>query len=298
MKSQHAKTQYKLSPDDLGLVLALSRGATLAKAGERLGVDASTVFRAVQRLERGLGQRLFERSRSGYRPTELASLLAGHGEQLEAQLEQARAVLQAPSDEVSGTVRISSTDTLLHGLLAPALLSLRSRHPLIAFELHTGNELANLSRRDADIALRATRRPPPHLVGRRIGDIQVALYAASDQAALLDLDDALAGHSPWIAPDDALPEHPSVLWRRKQLPRLLPQYKVNSIQSVMELVAAGLGVGLLPMFLAEGRSGLTRLSEPIADCSSELWLLCLAEARHLRRVATVYSHLAEQLRLA
>lgn len=71
-----AKSQYKMIPGDLEVALALVRGGTLASAGERLGVDASTVFRALQRIERGLGRTLFKRTRSGYLATELATELA------------------------------------------------------------------------------------------------------------------------------------------------------------------------------------------------------------------------------
>ena len=74
----NAKTQYRMSPGDLEVTLALARGGTLAAAGERLGVDASTVFRSLQRIERGLGRTLFERTRSGYRATELGAELAEH----------------------------------------------------------------------------------------------------------------------------------------------------------------------------------------------------------------------------
>ena len=85
-----AQPQYTLTASDLEVVLALSRGASLAGAGERLGVDASTVFRSLQRLERNLGQRLFERTRAGYLQTELAAELAGHAEEMEVALESAR----------------------------------------------------------------------------------------------------------------------------------------------------------------------------------------------------------------
>ena len=78
----NAQTQYKLSAADLEVVLAMVRTGTLAAAGERLGVDASTVFRSLQRIERGLGQSLFERSRSGYLVTELAQSLAEQAEQV------------------------------------------------------------------------------------------------------------------------------------------------------------------------------------------------------------------------
>lgn len=288
--------QYQINALDLEFVLALVRGGTLAAAGERLGVDASTVFRAVQRLERGLGQRLFERSRLGYAPSELAQQLAGHAEQLELNLEAARSAAQQGPRQAAGTVRISTTDTLLHGLVAPALKTLHSEHPLLDFELHAGNELASLSRRDADIAVRATRRPPAHLVGRALGPIRVALYAAK-KGPVKDYDAVLAGQAAWIAPDDALPEHPSVLWRKKHFPKLTASYRVNSIQSVAELVAQGLGVGLLPVFLAAQRSDLRQLTEVIDECQTELWLLTHTESRHLVRVSTVYSHLAQAIRL-
>jgi DNA-binding transcriptional LysR family regulator len=77
----------------------------------------------------------------------------------------------------------------------------------------------------------------------------------------------------------------------------LPRYRVSSIQSVLELVALGLGVGILPLFLAEGRRDLTRLTEPLEDGETELWLLTHPESRHLRRVSAVYSHLAQTLRM-
>ena len=206
-----AKTQYKMTPGDLEVTLALVRGGTLATAGERLGIDASTVFRSLQRIERGLGRALFERTRSGYVANELATELAEHAERMEAALEAARSSAEAAPAQVSGTVRITTTDTVLHGLVAPALRSLRAVHPLVSYELHTGNELASLTRRDADIAVRATKRPPQHLVGKHIGPIRVALYAAK-RGGVRKFADVESGKSEWIAPDDALPEHPSVVW--------------------------------------------------------------------------------------
>jgi len=293
----NATTQYKLSAADLEVVLALARTGTLADAGERLSLDASTVFRTIQKVEKGLGQRLFERSRAGYQPSELAQQLAGHGEQVEAQLEAARSALQLQPEQVSGTVRITTTDTVLHGLVAPALKALQASHPLLGFDLHAGNELASLSRRDADIALRATRRPPEHLIGRHLGPLRVALFVAAD-SPLSSLEDALAAECPWVAPDEALPEHPSVLWRKKHWPKITPQYQVGSILSVQELVALGLGVGVLPLFLAQQRAGLRQLGRPIDEAQSELWLLSHPESRHLRRVAEVFSHLASAISLA
>ena len=291
-----ATAQYRMTPGDLEVALALVRGGTLATAGERLGVDASTVFRSLQRIERGLGRPLFERTRSGYLATELASELAEHAEHMEVALEAARSSVEAAPAKISGTVRITTTDTILHGLVAPALRSLQTVHPLLSYELHTGNELASLTRRDADIAVRATKRPPPHLVGKHIGPIRVALYAAK-KGGVRKFTDVEAGKSDWIGPDDALPEHPSVVWRKRHFPKAAPRYRVNSILSVLELVALGLGVGIVPLFLADGRGDVVRLTEPLDECETELWLLTHPESRHLRRVGAVYSHLAQAMNM-
>jgi len=133
-----AQTQYRLSAADLEVVLAMVRTGTLAAAGERLGVDASTVFRSVQRIERGLGQTLFARSRTGYLANELALSLAERAEQVEAALEAARSAANTAPDEVAGTVRITTTDTILIGLVAPALQSLQAQHPNLSYDDASG----------------------------------------------------------------------------------------------------------------------------------------------------------------
>lgn len=291
-----AKLQYDLSTADLAVVLALVRYRTLAQAGEHLGIDASTVFRSLQRIERGLGHTLFDRSRAGYQATDVATALAEQAEKVESALESARSAVQLHPEQLAGSVRITTTDTILHGLVAPALMSLRACHPLLTFELHTGNELASLTRRDADIAIRATKRPPQHLVGKQLGPIKVALFSAKT-GPVKRYADVAAGKALWVAPDDALPEHPSVIWRKRHFPKVTPGYRVNSILSVMELVALGLGVGVLPLFLTQGRADLRQLSAPLDEGQTDLWLLTHPESRHLRRVSTVYSHLAQTIDL-
>lgn len=291
-----ATTQYKISPSDLEVLLALARAGTLATAGERLGVDASTVFRSLQRIERGLGRSLFERSRTGYLANEFATELMVHAEQIESALAAARSSVDSAPSSIAGSVRITTTDTLLHGVVAPALQGLRRAHPQLNFELHTGNELASLTRRDADIAVRATRHPPQHLVGKKVGTIRVALYAPR-RGSVHSLAEVEAGQADWIAPDDALPEHPSVLWRKRHFPKVAPRYRVDSILSVLELIALGLGVGIVPLFLAQDRKDVVRLTEPLDEGETELWLLTHPEARHLRRVGLVYSHLAQAMSL-
>jgi len=290
-----AQTQYRLSAADLEIVLAMVRTGTLAAAGERLGVDASTVFRSLQRIERGLGATLFARSRTGYLAGDLAQVLAEQAEQVESALEAARSAVHAVPDQVSGTVRITTTDTILVGMVAPALKALQAEHPNLSYDLRVSNELASLTRRDADIAVRATRRPPQHLVGKHIGSIRVGLYAGRTSG--ITYADVEAGRTPWLAIDDAIPDHPSVSWRKRHFPRVMPTYFVNSLQIAAEMVGMGMGVGILPVVMAQERRDLVTLRDLQDANQSELWLLTHPESRHLRRIAVVYGHLAQTLRL-
>lgn len=293
-----AKTHHQMSLGDLELILALVRGGTQAAAGQRLGRDGSTVYRSIQTLEKKLGESLFERSRGGSKPTALALELAQLAERIELELEGARAIVHRRKDEpVTGIVKLTTTDTLLHGLILPVIKPLSDAHPQLQIELDASNETASLVKHDSDIAARATREPPENLVGKHIGPIKVALFGPrGDGRAKPGL--SHVERYDWIAPDKTLPKHPSVAWRKRHHPSIIPRYTVNSILSVAEAIACGLGVGLLPLFLARDRSDLIQLSDPIQECETQLWLLRHPESGHIARIATVYSHLAEHLKLS
>lgn len=292
MKAQLARTQYELTAADLQVVLALVRGGTLAEAAVRARSDPSTVFRALQRLEKNLGQRLFERGRGGYLPSDTAIEVAGHAERAEAELEAARSAVTGAAGAVTGRVRLTTTDSVLRGLVLPGLPALARAHPLLQLELQAHNALLNLTKRDADIALRATPKPPDHLVGRELGQIRfvvAGLRGARSRAALADSD--------WVAPDESMPEHPSVRWRRRVYPRLLPRFLVDGIVGVVDAIRSGAGIGVVPMFMLGVEPQLKPLTDALEGCESTLWLLAHPESRHLRRIATVYQHLADTVQL-
>jgi DNA-binding transcriptional LysR family regulator len=289
-----AKTQYELTSADTQTILALVRAGTLAEAAQRLGIDASTIFRSVQRIERGVGQRLFERSRTGYRPTPLGLQLARHAERIESELDAARSTVQASSDHVAGAVHITTTDTVLYGLVLPALRDLAALHPSLAVELSATNSLASLTKRDADIAVRATKRPPEHLVGKHVGPLQIAVFAAKARGLRSGDADTLA-RCDWVAPDGSLGNHPSVAWRKRHVPCVEPRYRTNSVMAVMEMVARDFGIGIFPVFLARGRDDLVQLTPPLDEGESQLWVLAHPEARHLPHVSAVFTHLAARL---
>jgi DNA-binding transcriptional LysR family regulator len=282
--------QYQIDHTDLSLVLALVRGRSLARAAELLQVDVSTVFRAVRRLEAALGVALFEKSRRGYEPSETARALAEQAERAEQALDAARVALEQGKQVVSGTVRLTCTDAVLSSLLLPALARFMPNYPALSLEVVTSNDFANLSRRDADLALRLTNQPPEHLVGRRLAKVSYVVCARDDGQDRSDL-----ARQSWIAPDESMPDHATVLWRLHDLPGVMPSYRCSSMYAVAQLTRAGLGVAALPDFILRSQPDLRALSAPLPGCDTELWLLTRPDCRALRSVQTLFEELSEAL---
>ncbi|WP_407310711.1 LysR family transcriptional regulator [Pseudomonas sp. nanlin1] len=288
----NAALHYHITQSDLTLVLALVRGKTLARAAELLGVDVSTVFRSIRRLEAAVGTVLFEKNRSGYLPGTTALALAQQAEAAESALQVAQISLQQGHAIVSGTVRLTCTEAVLQDLLVPALRQFMPNYPGLKLELNTSSAFANLSHRDADIALRLTLNPPQHLVGTCLGSVRYRVVASADylqrkgSRSWVELD--------WVGPDDFLPDHSTVVWRRQQYPDLLPAYRCSSMLGVAQLVRAGLGVAALPEFMLSDGS-LQALGEPLEGCDAALWLLTRPDCRRLRTVSTLFKELSKTL---
>lgn len=291
-----AETQYKLSAADLEVLLALVRAGNLAEAGKRLGADTSTVFRTVQRIEKQLGQTLFSRSRKGYFASDLVLQVVAHAEKIEAELEAARAVSLGTQNEVSGLVRVTTIDSVLYSILMPHLAALAAAHPLLQLELVTSHQVASLTKRDADIAVRATTHPPEHLVGHHLGRAHFAIYGATRLFKGKRPAKSLEEYD-WIALDDALPADPVAKWRRRNYPKVVPRYRMDSLVAVGEAVRAGLGIGAMSTYKAKHDPSLRALTPELENCSVDIWVLTHPDSRHLRRIAAVYNFIAQTIRL-
>lgn len=296
MKPSYAKLQSKLGLQDLETILALHRGRTLAGAAERLKVDASTVFRAIKRIEADVGELLFDRSRQGYTATELGRVLASHAERIETQLEEARKAAFHQATAPSGVLRITLTDTLLHTVLLPVLARFAERYPDIRLELASTNVLVNLSQREADIAIRATNAPPEHLVGIRLGTMRSAVYGGVGYLAgqpqgrhYSEMD--------WIALDDSLPDHPSQHWRRARHPQAVPRHKVGNLLAVAGAVVNGLGVGVVPLAVMRDHPHVAVLDGPLPELDIGLWLLAHPDTRYLGRMKAMFDFLRTAIAL-
>lgn len=290
MKPSYAKLQSKLGLQGLETILALHRGRTLAGAAERLKVDASTVFRAIKRIEADVGELLFDRGRQGYTATELGRVLASHAERIETQLEEAREAAFHQASAPAGVLRITLTDTLLHTVLLPVLARFAERYPDIRLELASTNVLVNLSQREADIAIRATNAPPEHLAGIRLGTMRSAVYGGAGYLAgqpqgrhYSEMD--------WIALDDSLPDHPSQHWRRARHPQAVPRHKVGNLLAVAGAVVNGLGVGVVPLAVMRDHPQVTMLDGPLPELDIGLWLLAHPDTRYLGRMKAMFDFL-------
>jgi DNA-binding transcriptional LysR family regulator len=296
MKSNYAEMHSSLSLNDLELLLALVRGGTLAGAAERLKLDTSTVFRSIKRVERNLNERLFERSKQGYLPSELAQELAAYAERIESQLQEAREKVFKNVGEPSGVLRITTTESVLHSLLLPVLKKFADAYPRIQLELVASNALANLSQREADVAIRGTKKPPENLVGLKLGTIQNAIYlhrsllpAHRRKPNLAELD--------WITLDESTSGHPSYKWWNQRFPKSSPKFRCNSLMGVAGAIVNGLGAGVTPTFLLNGHSDVEIIEGPLEELSTDLWILAHPDIRHLQRVKLLFDFLKENVRL-
>ncbi|MCG6876178.1 MAG: LysR family transcriptional regulator [Betaproteobacteria bacterium] len=277
--------------DDLRVVLALARGRTLEAAARRLGADPSTVFRRARMVEKRMGVKLFERSREGYLPTEAGEAAAMVAERVESEVLGLEAQIGCGDAAPAGTLRVTTTDTVQNDLLIPRLPQFAARFPDVRVELAASNAFADLIKRDADVAIRPTRKPPGHLAGRSLGAVPWAVYAPHELARAPRALESIG----WVIPDESLAELPAERWRRQRHAKARVALVVNSIAAVRLALAQGLGMGVLPCFVGGACAELARIGDPIPELDSELWILTHRDYRGLARVRAFFDFALESI---
>jgi DNA-binding transcriptional LysR family regulator len=279
--------------DDLRIVLAVSREGTLSGAARRLGVTHSTVFRRLGSIEEQIGVRLFERFRDGYVPTPAGETAAEAAARLEDEVLTLERRLSGQDLRPSGIVRIATTDTL-GTILMRHLPAMREVHPEIQFEVAISNAMANLSRREAEIAIRPTPDPPEILVGRRVADIAHAIYGSKAYLSRRQ-ETELSAHD-WIAPDDALASTVIGRWIHENLRTAHIACRVDALPALRDAALAGLGLALLPCYLGDPTPGLHRFTpKTMTEPRSALWLLTHDDLRRTARIRATLDFLAKAL---
>ncbi|WP_338664573.1 LysR family transcriptional regulator [Pararoseomonas sp. SCSIO 73927] len=275
--------------DDFRLINAVATTRNLPAAAERLGMDHSTVFRRLKAIEASLGQPLFERHRSGYTLTSAGEEMAALAARVDADITAVTRRLAGQDVAPSGEVRIATSDSLLSDLLMPLLAAFQAAHPAIRLDVVTGNAALNLSRRDADVAVRATDHPPDTLVGRRAARIAWALYGTTGQKHPADPAEAAR----WVCLGDNLSGLRVIRYAQAMVAPERLAARFDTVGGLAAAVRAGLGVGHLPCFVGDASPDLVRLLPPDPAYATDLWLLTHPDLRHVPRIRTLLDFLAE-----
>lgn len=269
--------------NDLRYVLAVADAGSLAGAARSLGVNHTTVLRRISTFEKELGLRLFERLPTGY-------VLTAGGEELIAAARNVNDTiiglerkLAGQDLRLSGALRVTTTDSLMGSVLPEILAGFRQEHPGIRVDVVLSNALLNLSKRDADVAIRPAEHPPEHLIGRSIAKVAFAVYAGNGYLARHGKVKALHDHE-WIAPDDSLSQTSVARWMRAELPNSEVSMRADSFLGLKLAAEAGLGLAALPCYLGDTSPRLACVHAPIKTMETALWILTHDDLRHTARV--------------
>lgn len=276
--------------DDVRYFLELARLGTLSAAARALQVEHSTVARRVDALEKRVSLRLFDRLPKCWTITPEGEALLQHALRIE---EEAHAFSRASLGVASlrGTVRISATPVFASHFLTPRLAELYQQWPDIALEIVGEIRIANLFRREADLALRYGRPSEPGLAARQVAEVGFGLYAGT----------AWQGHphETWkvLGYDDSMRDIPQQQWLDQQVVRDQPYVlRSNDVSTLYQACRANLGITILPNYLARNDPALFRI--PGIDCpvKLEIWMVVHPDVRRSPRVKAVADSISDLLK--
>jgi DNA-binding transcriptional LysR family regulator len=259
--------------DDLRVFLAVARGGSYKAAARRLAVNPTTVGRRVAVLESALQNRLFIRTPDALALTQAGARLLKRAEGVEVEMLACEREATGLDSNMSGLLRVTATDGFMNYVLLPAVAELRRLNPELTLELRTDTRVLDLSRREADVAIRLVRPREPALIARRIGDMRMGLFASAqylERRGAPRNTGALATHD-FIGFDTGLDTAAQVKWLHRTVPNA--RYVLRANTTTTQVVAASLGHGivLLPLFVAEREPALRRVLPRLPCPSRELW---------------------------
>jgi DNA-binding transcriptional LysR family regulator len=286
--------------EQVRLFLAVSRESSLAAAGARLGMDVSTVSRRLDRLEEDLGAPLFERSREGTTRTALAEQMVSYAEEMELSAARFVAASAQAETEIEGTVRLTVLPGVSDVFIAPYFEKLRRKHPRLVIELDASVSYADLTRREADLAIRVMRPTSGELVSMKLVTVPSLPMAspryAKELGKLKRFEDAR-----WIMWGHDLAHLPDALWLSRHAPNVAPVMRTSHFAS--QLAAAREGLGVMLATSPYRKSGLVpvahhrALDEAWSTLpSGSLWLVGHRALRSVPRVAAVWTFISEMIR--
>ena len=279
--------QY-LDWDNLRVFLAVARSRTLSGAARKLGVNQTTVTRRLDALEARLGARLFDRSQTGVKPTPAAAEVVAVAERVEENVASIERQIAGQDMRLTGELRVTTIDMCAY-YDVELFETFSRRFPEIELEVSVGYFPRNLTRREADVAIRWTDKPPEHLVGHQVASAEYAIYAAksllenhSDRAPLDEL--------PWIDWDIANNARLTALWMRKHIPPTQVVCRYDMALGLHAAIRSGIGVGFMPCAYGDADPLLKRIRPVEPDFGIGIWLLTHPDLRSTARVRAFMEH--------
>jgi DNA-binding transcriptional LysR family regulator len=267
----------------------------LAPAARALGVNATTVGRRLTALEQRLGARLFDRTPEGLVPTEAAAALLPHAEAAEAAIlafERQRTGVDA---RLAGEVRLATSEIFGPLFLLPRLEAFRRQYPEVQISLQVGVRTLDLSRREADIAIRLARPSEEALIARKLGGQSLGLYGSKDYLAKHGTPsrmEDLRGHQ-LLGYTEATSGIAEARWLRAAAPEARYALQSDSPRALLDACVAGQGLAVLPRFLEATYPSLRYLPLPEAPPSREVWAVVHRDLHRVPRIQAVVSFLVE-----
>jgi DNA-binding transcriptional LysR family regulator len=277
--------------------LAVLRDGSLSGAARELGLTQPTLGRQIAELERQLGTALFVRSQRGLVPTDAARDIAPHAEIMASAAGSMMRAASGGTSDAAGVVRITASDVIGAEVLPPLLAEFRRSNPGVSIELVLSNQVEDLLRGDADIAVRMMRPTQQALVARQIGEVRLGLYAhrtylkhspAPKSLAALASDHALIGFDR---------ETPFLRKMITGLPITRNHFALRTDSDLAHLAAvrAGFGIGFLQHGIARRDPKLVAILPDELSLPMDMWLVLHEDLRASRRLRLMMDHLAKGL---
>jgi DNA-binding transcriptional LysR family regulator len=279
--------------NDLRYLLAIARTGSLAGAARDLGVEHTTVGRRLAALEATLGARLFLRGPAGLSATPAGLEILPIAEEIATRVETIERRVSGADARVEGTVRLTTSETI-SGYFTKQFWALRYRHPELMIEILSGNRAYDLSRGEADLAVRVRETTEPDLITRKLGRAVWSLYAAPsylERKGAPAAPEDLRGHD-LISFDESLGAVPGALWLQEHGEGANIVMRGNSIVAVLNAAIFGMGLALLPCFMGDAEPALRRLT-PRALGLRDVYLVVHPDLARVARVRAVMEFIVE-----
>lgn len=278
---------HKLHWDDLRIILTIGREGSLSAAARVLGSSHSTVFRQINGIEKKYATRFFKRQANGYELTEAGELVMRFAQNIEDEIQDLNRELLGKDLRLQGKIILTAPEGVSHYILMPYLASFQDQHPDIDIELRASPELFELSRSEADLAIRVTDTPPDNCIAKKICNFRLAFYASPEYLKQTKSHELLDYE--YVFCNFHLELLLKTLWKNKPRPRVKLLTDKN-ILAATRAAANGMGASLLPCLIGEKESALQRIGEPL-DYQSTLWIMTHSDLRQTVRVKALMDHL-------